>query len=124
MNRELALARMQSDFVAAVSHEFRTPLTALRQFTDMLRENTSIDDERRNICYEELGSGEALRLVQANFAFAGYGDTLATKLRSYFQRRLVSRRARSKREARAEGRVKKNLRSVAAWISRHPTNVA
>ena len=37
-SRELAVARLQSDFVAAVSHEFRTPLTSLRQFTDMLRE--------------------------------------------------------------------------------------
>src|SRR5262249_48455406 len=27
VNRELAVARLQSDFVAAVSHEFRTPLT-------------------------------------------------------------------------------------------------
>ncbi|MEI4914062.1 histidine kinase dimerization/phospho-acceptor domain-containing protein, partial [Klebsiella pneumoniae] len=39
VSRELAVARLQSDFVAAVSHEFRTPLTTLRQFTDMLREN-------------------------------------------------------------------------------------
>jgi signal transduction histidine kinase len=30
VNRELSVARLQSDFVAAVSHEFRTPLTANR----------------------------------------------------------------------------------------------
>ena len=38
VSREMAVARLQSDFVAAVSHEFRTPLTTLRQFTEMLRE--------------------------------------------------------------------------------------
>ena len=27
--RELAVARLQSDFVSAVSHEFRTPVTAV-----------------------------------------------------------------------------------------------
>ena len=32
------MARLQSDFVAAVSHEFRTPLTSLRQITEMLHD--------------------------------------------------------------------------------------
>lgn len=36
VSRELAVARVQSDFVAAVSHEFRTPLTSLRQLTELL----------------------------------------------------------------------------------------
>ena len=41
VTRELAVARLQSDFVSAVSHEFRTPLTSLQQFTAILNE----DDE-------------------------------------------------------------------------------
>lgn len=36
VNRELQVARLQSDFVAAVSHEFRTPLTAMCHLTDIL----------------------------------------------------------------------------------------
>jgi signal transduction histidine kinase len=52
VSRELAVARMQSDFVAAVSHEFRTPLTALRQFTEMLRNSVSLDDGRRRLFYD------------------------------------------------------------------------
>ena len=38
VNRELGVARLQSDFVAAVSHEFRTPLTAMCHLTEMLEE--------------------------------------------------------------------------------------
>src|SRR5262249_9798078 len=56
VGRELAVARLQSDFVAAVSHEFRTPLTTLRQFTDMLRDNERGTDDparqRRLLSYE------------------------------------------------------------------------
>ena len=38
VTRELSVARLQSDFVAAVSHEFRTPLTAMRHLTELLDE--------------------------------------------------------------------------------------
>ena len=41
VSRELAVARLQSDFVSAVSHEFRTPLTAIRHFTSMLEDGTA-----------------------------------------------------------------------------------
>ena len=33
---EMAVARLQADFVSAVSHELRTPLTALQQFSELL----------------------------------------------------------------------------------------
>ena len=52
VGREMAVARLQSDFVAAVSHEFRTPLTTLRQFTDRLRGQPDLSWERRVQCYE------------------------------------------------------------------------
>jgi two-component system, OmpR family, phosphate regulon sensor histidine kinase PhoR len=35
-----------------VSHEFRTPLTTLRQFTEMLREQPGLDLGRRRLCYD------------------------------------------------------------------------
>ncbi len=35
--RELRVARLQSDFVSAVSHEFRTPLTSMRQIARVAR---------------------------------------------------------------------------------------
>jgi signal transduction histidine kinase len=47
VHRELQVARLQSDFVAAVSHEFRTPLTALRQVTEILNDGRA-DVSRMN----------------------------------------------------------------------------
>jgi signal transduction histidine kinase len=36
--RQLTLARQQRDFVSAVSHELKTPLTSIRMYAEMLRE--------------------------------------------------------------------------------------
>jgi len=52
VNRELAVARLQSDFVSAVSHEFRTPLTALRQFNELLAEADGPTQEKRHAFYQ------------------------------------------------------------------------
>jgi len=38
MRRERDLARRREDFVAAVTHELKTPLTGIRMYADMLRE--------------------------------------------------------------------------------------
>jgi signal transduction histidine kinase len=52
--RELAVMRLQSDFVSAVSHEFRTPLTSLRQLSETLNEGRPLTDERRGTYYQAL----------------------------------------------------------------------
>jgi len=44
-------AQLQSDFVAAVSHEFRSPLTTLRTITDLLVGNRIPDEARRQQSY-------------------------------------------------------------------------
>jgi two-component system phosphate regulon sensor histidine kinase PhoR len=54
VSRELTVARLQSDFVAAVSHEFRTPLTAMRHLTELLEEGGASDD-RLPSYYRALG---------------------------------------------------------------------
>jgi signal transduction histidine kinase len=51
--RELAVARLQTDFVAAVSHEFRTPLTSLRQIGEVLHDGRVAAD-RRQTYYEAI----------------------------------------------------------------------
>ena len=72
MSRELALARLQSDFVSAVSHEFRTPLTSLTQFTEMLVENESLPAETRRRYYEAQAraTGRLSRLVESLLDFS------------------------------------------------------
>ncbi len=50
IRRELFLARMQADLVAAVSHEFRTPLTSMRQVSAALSEGR-VDGEQRKQAY-------------------------------------------------------------------------
>jgi signal transduction histidine kinase len=54
MRREAETARMQSDFVSAVSHEFRSPLTSLRQLSEMLAEGRVPAGERRQLYYETM----------------------------------------------------------------------
>lgn len=54
VNRELAAARMQSDFVSAVSHEFRTPLTSLRQVSELLAAGRVSSEERRTEYHDVL----------------------------------------------------------------------
>ena len=70
-NREIALARLQSDFIAAVSHEFRTPLTALRQFNDLLDEAGDLTPEKRRTYYQaQTRATERLhRLVESLLDF-------------------------------------------------------
>jgi signal transduction histidine kinase len=51
---EAAMSRMQSDFVSAVSHEFRSPLTSMRQLSEILAAGRVPSEERRQIYYETL----------------------------------------------------------------------
>ena len=71
VNRELAVAQMQSDFVSAVSHEFRTPLTSLRQLTELLNAPNEPDSGKRQTFHRaQLRATERLqRLVESLLDF-------------------------------------------------------
>lgn len=72
IRREAAVARLQSDFVAAVSHEFRSPLTTIRQMTEMLEIGRLASDERRQEYYRVLGV-EATRLQRLVETLLNFG---------------------------------------------------
>jgi len=51
---ELELARLKSDFVSTVSHEFKSPLTSIRHMAEMLQAGSVPSDERRSRYYDVL----------------------------------------------------------------------
>lgn len=71
MQRELAVAQLQADFVSAVSHEFRTPLTSLQHVAELLEENDNLPAERRRSFYSLLGrnTDRLRRLVESLLDF-------------------------------------------------------
>ncbi|HTS24841.1 MAG TPA: HAMP domain-containing sensor histidine kinase [Bryobacteraceae bacterium] len=54
IRREMEVSRMQSDFVSGVSHEFRSPLTSIRQLSEILALGRVPSEERRQVYYETL----------------------------------------------------------------------
>jgi signal transduction histidine kinase len=66
LTREMAVARLQSDFVSAVSHELRTPLTALQQFSELLVAGRVPDEKARLQYYGAMAheSRHLRRLVE------------------------------------------------------------
>jgi len=59
-------AERRSNFVAAVSHELKTPLTAIRMYSEMLRDGYVLNDEKRSEYYETMAaeSERLSRLIQ------------------------------------------------------------
>jgi len=54
-------AERRSNFVAAVTHELKTPLTAIRMYSEMLRDDMIEDDDRRRVYYSTI-TAESERL--------------------------------------------------------------
>jgi len=71
IDRERAVARLQSEFVSAVSHEFRTPLTSLRQLSEMLSKGRIPTEDLRQKSYDILAheSERLQRLVESLLDF-------------------------------------------------------
>jgi signal transduction histidine kinase len=84
VNRELAVARLQSDFVAEVSHEFRTPLTALCQLSELLKRGRVATDQDRLEYYELLYS-ESHRLHRLVEGLLNFGRLESGKWQFHFE---------------------------------------
>ena len=74
ISRELAVERLQSDFVAGVSHEFRSPLSSLSQIAEMLVSNRFASDDLRRQSYDVLArkTDRLRRLVQGLLDFGRF----------------------------------------------------
>ena len=71
ITRQIALAQQQADFVSAVSHEFRTPLTSMRHLTELLAANKVSSEERKKQYYRLLAqeSERLHRMVESLLSF-------------------------------------------------------
>ncbi len=84
VTRELAVAQLQSDFVSAVSHEFRTPLTSMRHLTESLDRGIVSDEDRRRQYYAALAH-ETTRLQRLVESLLNFGRMEAGALEYRFQ---------------------------------------
>ena len=72
--RELRVSRLQSEFVAAVSHEFRSPLTSLSHIADLLATDRLSTVDQRRQSYEVLvrDTDRLRRLVEGLLDFGRF----------------------------------------------------
>jgi two-component system, OmpR family, phosphate regulon sensor histidine kinase PhoR len=108
MQRELAVARLQTEFVSAVSHEFRTPLTSLQHVADLLDEDDVLPPERRTALYRVIGRSTARLsgLVESLLDFARMeGGRRPYELRPHDAGQLVSTTVREFRQQLEAGEV-------------------
>lgn len=76
VKREMEVARLKSDFVSTVSHEFRSPLTAIRQLSELLQRGRVPTEKKRQEYYELIAreSGRLSRLVENLLDFSRMED--------------------------------------------------
>jgi len=63
---QISLSQKRQDFVSAVTHELKTPLTSIRMYSEMLEDDWAKDDEKRREYYGHISkeSGRLSRLIE------------------------------------------------------------
>ncbi len=93
ITRELELVRLQSEFVSAVSHEFRTPITSMRHLVDMLA-SRGVPTEERKAYYYTLPARETERLNRMVEGLLSFGRMEAGAYACRFEAEDVCQLAR------------------------------
>jgi signal transduction histidine kinase len=83
IRKEMEVAKLQANFVSAVSHEFRSPLTSIRQLAELLAEGRATND-RRQVYYDTLVR-ETSRLQRLVETLLDFGRMEAGARRYQFQ---------------------------------------
>lgn len=52
LSKQIDLSRQQQNFISAVSHELKTPLTSIRMYGEMLRSGWVLDEIKKQQCYD------------------------------------------------------------------------
>ncbi len=62
---QVTLSQKRQDFVSAVTHELKTPLTSIRMYSEMLSDNWVNDESKKSEYYEQINkeSGRLSRLI-------------------------------------------------------------
>lgn len=84
VTREMAVSRLQSEFVSSVSHEFRTPLSSLCLLSDLLASGRVAGDADRNEYYGVLVR-ESRRLRQLVEGLLNFGRMEAGAMQYRFE---------------------------------------
>jgi signal transduction histidine kinase len=63
LSKQWALAELKSEFVSGLSHDLRRPLTSIRMFSEMLKDNIVSTEEKKREYYTAIHS-ESERLTQ------------------------------------------------------------
>jgi two-component system phosphate regulon sensor histidine kinase PhoR len=87
LKRATDLSQLQLDFLSKVSHEFRTPLTSIRLFTQTLMEPRPLTDDQRKQCLGMLDQ-ESQRLSTMIGRLLDFGRMEAGKM--VYHRQLES----------------------------------
>jgi len=55
VRKEMELVKLKSDFTYSVSHEFKSPLAVIKQFSELLQDDRIFPEERRNKYFQIIG---------------------------------------------------------------------
>jgi signal transduction histidine kinase len=89
--RQLQLTQQQQDFVSAVSHELKTPLTSIRMYGEMLQEDWASEEKKKGYYHLIVGESERLtRLINNVLQLARFSrNAIQTSLRQTTLKELI-----------------------------------